>query len=96
MIDTLTYVKKLEAVGFPREQAELQVQIMADIVDNNYATKGDIKDVRQEIKDVRQEIKDLEVRVNHQFARLEDRLTIKLGSITVLGLTVLATIIKFF
>ncbi len=94
MIDTLMYVKKLEAVGIPREQAELQVEIMADIVDNNYATKGDIKDVRQEIKDVRQEIKDLEVRVTHQFARLEDRLTIKMGGMLAVAVGLIVTLQK--
>ncbi len=82
MIDTLMYVKKLEAIGIPRDQAELQVQIMADIVDKSYVTKQDFKE--------------FELKVNHQFARLEDRLTLKLGSIMIVGLTALATIIKFF
>ena len=36
MIDTLMYVKKLEAIGIPREQAELQVQVMAEIADNKF------------------------------------------------------------
>lgn len=89
MIDTLMYVKKLEATGVPREQAELQVQIMADIVDKNYATKQDLKDLSIEL---RQEIKDLE----HKIRATEDRLTIKLGSIMVVGLSALATILKFF
>lgn len=81
-IDTLMYVRKLEASGVPREQAELQVQIMADIVDKNYATKQDLKDLRIELK--------------HDMLRLEDRLTIKLGSIMMIGLGALASIIKFF
>lgn len=82
MIDTLMYVKKLEATGVPREQAELQVQIMADIVDKNYATKQDLKDLRVELK--------------HDMERLEDRLTIKLGSIVVIAIGAVATIVKFF
>lgn len=89
MIDTLMYVKKLEASGVPRELAELQVQIMTDIVDQNYATKQDFKDLRQEMKELRIELK-------HDMARLEDRLTIKLGSMMVVMVAVLATIIKFF
>lgn len=93
MIDTLMYVKKLEAVGVPREQAELQVQIMADIVDKGYATKQDLKDLGVEL---RHDMKALEIRLDNKIDRLEDRLTIKLGSIMVLGLTALATIIKFF
>ena len=78
MIDTLMYVKRLEAIGISREQAELQVQVMAEIVDNNYATKQDFKDLKTEIQ------------------LLEHRLTIKLGSIMLLGMSALATLIKFF
>lgn len=82
MIDTLMYVKKLEAAGIPRNQAELQVEIMADIVDKNYATKQDLKEAV--------------LHLEHKIIRLEDRLTIKLGSIMIVGLSALATIIKFF
>lgn len=78
MIDTLMYVKKLEAIGIPREQAELQVQVMAEIVDSNYATKQDFVDLKHEIQLV------------------EHRLTIKLGSIMIAGLSALAILIKFF
>lgn len=62
---------------------------MADIVDNNYATKQDMNDVRQEIKDLRIELK-------HDMQRLEDRLTLKLGSMMVVTVTAVATILKFF
>ena len=82
MIDTLMYVKRLEAIGISREQAELQVQVMAEIVDNNYATKQDFRDLKTEM--------------DHKFEQLENRLTIKLGSIMIFGLSALATLIKFF
>lgn len=78
MIDTLMYVKRLEAIGVPREQAELQVQVMAEIVDSNYATRQDFKDLE------------------HKIQLLEHRLTIKLGSIMIVGLSALGTILKFF
>lgn len=89
VIDTLMYVKKLEAIGVPREQAELQVQVMADIVDQNYATKQDFKELKQEMKDLRTELK-------HDMLMLESRLTIKLGSMMVVGIGAIATLIKFF
>lgn len=77
MIDTLRYVKKLEAAGVTREQAELQVQVMAEIVDHNFATKQDFKDME------------------HKIELLEHRLTIKLGSIVILGFSAFAAVIKF-
>ena len=66
MYDTLMYVKKLEAVGIPRKQAEAQVEIMSQIVDSNFATKQDVKDlaaelraeIRTEMGELRLEIKD--------------------------------------
>ncbi len=115
MIDTLMYVKKLEAAGIPREQAELQVQIMADIVDRNYSTKQDLKDLgvglkydmkelraelKQDMSELRTELqhdmKELRTELKHDMARLGDTLTIKLGSIMVVGIGLIATIIKFF
>ena len=76
------YVKRLEAIGISREQAEIQVQVMAEIVDHNYATKQDFKD--------------LKVDMDHKFEQLENRLTIMLGSIMIFGLSGLAALIKFF
>jgi hypothetical protein len=92
------YVKRLEAIGISREQAELQVQVMADIVDNNYATKQDVKDFRTEVKfefdKVRYELKELRTELKNDMQRLEDRLTIKLGSMMVVTVSALAAIIK--
>lgn len=59
MHDTPTYVKKLEAVGIPRKQAEAQVEIMSHIVDSSFATKQDLKDLSS---DIRLEIKDSTMR----------------------------------
>jgi hypothetical protein len=61
MLDTLMYVKKLEAVGVPREQAEAQVEIMSQIVDSNFATKQDLKDLaianKHDLKDLSAELR---------------------------------------
>jgi hypothetical protein len=43
MFNTLTYAKKLEDAGVPRSQAEAQVQVLAEIVEGELATKSDIK-----------------------------------------------------
>lgn len=50
MYDTLSYVKRLEDVGIPREQAEVQVEIMSKFVDTNFATKQDLKDLSAELR----------------------------------------------
>ncbi|MDE7065206.1 MAG: CCDC90 family protein [Desulfovibrionaceae bacterium] len=55
--DTLAYVKQLEAVGVPREQAEVQAHALRQIIDEKLATKMDIAQVRAEAEANKQELK---------------------------------------
>ena len=56
-IDTLTYAKRLIQAGMPQQQAEVQAQVLKEIIDNNLATKKDIAEVKAEIEKVRAELK---------------------------------------
>ena len=38
-LDTLAITKKLSAHGFSREQAEVQAEVLAEVVENNLVTK---------------------------------------------------------
>lgn len=98
MADTLMYFKKLEAAGFSREQAEVQIAMVNDFTLNNFATKQDIDN---HVRDLRGELKDLEQRMDARFVRLEtelsrmgDRITIRLGGMMILGFGALAALIK--
>ena len=42
--DTLAYAKRLIAAGMPAKQAEVQTEIFAEIIDENIATKRDLKE----------------------------------------------------
>lgn len=87
MIDTLKYSKKLEAAGFSRQQAEVQIEMMNDFTQNSFATKQDLKDLEQRI-DSRF------VRLETELSRMGDRLTIRLGGMMILGFGALAAFIK--
>ena len=50
MFNTLRYAKKLEAAGVSREQAEAQIQIIAEILEEDMATKLDLNNVKDELK----------------------------------------------
>ena len=50
MFDTLRYSKILEGVGVSRDQAEAHVQIIAEIVEGELATKQDIKDLKTDLE----------------------------------------------
>lgn len=41
--DTLIYAKRLKKAGFTEKQAETQAEAFADVVNDNLATKHDLK-----------------------------------------------------
>lgn len=49
VFDTLAYAKKLRAAGVSEQQAEIQAEALAEIIDENLATKRDIKELEQNI-----------------------------------------------
>ena len=50
IFDTLAYAKKLKKAGFTEEQAEVQSEALAGVLETNIATKRDIAEVRKEIE----------------------------------------------
>jgi hypothetical protein len=90
MFNTLKYAKHLEAAGVSRNQAEAHVQIIAEIVEGDLATKQDIQELRSEL---RQDIQGLKIELTSEMAKLEHKLVIKLGGLaTVLTGLLLAAI----
>ncbi len=48
--DTLAWAKKLEKVGVPSEQAEVQVELIFKAIDDNTCTKNDLNNLENNIK----------------------------------------------
>ncbi|ODS33852.1 MAG: hypothetical protein SCARUB_01013 [Candidatus Scalindua rubra] len=80
MFDTLAYAKKLKSAGFTEEQAEIQAEALAGIIDEKLATKQDIRDLSRDIKE-------MEIRLKHD-------LTLRLGAMLAAGMAIIATIVK--
>ena len=78
--DTLAYARKLKDAGFSDQQAEIQAQALAEIVDERLATKQDIIELR---RDMQRDMQDLEY-----------RLTIRLGTMLAIAITAVATLVK--
>lgn len=78
--DTHAYVKKLKAVGFTEQQAEVHAETFTEIIENRLATRHDLKELETIL---RRDIKELEM-----------RLTIRLGGIVAVGIAVVATLVK--
>jgi len=45
IFDTHAYVKKLKSVGFTEEQAEVQTEAIAELIDERLATKQDLREL---------------------------------------------------
>lgn len=54
--DTLAYAKKLKSAGFTEEQAEIQAEALAEIIEGRLATKQDINDLRRDMKEMEQRL----------------------------------------
>ena len=90
-LDTHKAVKKLQKVGFDESQAEAVVGMVGEAFDDSVATKVDIVELRAEIQDIRAELKVIRAEIRD----LEQRMTIKLGGLLVLALTLLTAINKW-
>jgi predicted phage-related endonuclease len=66
--DTLRYTKKLRAAGVPDQQAEVQAETLAEIVEERLATKRDLKEVEVALK---RDLKEVEVALKRDLKELE-------------------------
>ncbi len=78
--DTHAFVKELTQAGMPEAQAEVLARSQATLIDEKLATKQDLKE--------------LEERLRHDMKELELRLTIRLGSMMVVAIGVVAALVK--
>ena len=101
-LDTYKAVKKLQEVGFDESQAEMVIRMIGEAYDDSVATKADIAAVRTELvaqgAELRAEIQDIRAElkaIRAEIRDLEQRMTIKLGGLLVLALTLLTAINKW-
>lgn len=87
MIHTLKYAKKLEVAGVNRKQAEAHVSVLADFLEEEMATKGDIFRL-----DAR--IQQLEAKFDERCQQLELKITVKVGSMLAASVAILAALIQ--
>jgi len=79
-LDTLAYAKKLKAVGFTEEQAEVQAEALAEIIDERLTTKHDLAELQNH----------LEIRIRE----LEIRLLIRVGAMQAASVAIIVALVK--
>ena len=94
--DTLAFVNKLKNAGVPEKQAEVQAAAIAEIVNEQMATKLDIMELRRDIKELETKMATkLDIaELKRDIKELEMRLTIRLGAMMVVAIGVFATLVK--
>ncbi|MBL7663629.1 MAG: hypothetical protein JNM93_00735 [Bacteriovoracaceae bacterium] len=99
IVNVFDYVEKLEKSGFTRNQAEASLQVLMDVMNQEFATKNDIGEVKShmkyEIDKLRQEMKHEFSQVRQEMNSLGDKLTIRLGGMLTAGLAIMFTMIQF-
>ncbi len=104
MVNAFKYTKQLEEAGFSREQAEAQLQIISEIVEGDLATKQDLKtletSLRQDLKILETSLLNtIEIKTTHldnKIQQVEYRITIKLGTLLIVGFTTMITLMRFW
>ncbi|GAB4421619.1 MAG: hypothetical protein OHK0056_32530 [Bacteriovoracaceae bacterium] len=98
MFNALKYTEILEKVGFSREQAETSVKVLIEVMDDNFATKHDLKEfqfaMHSDMQKFKNELSSEIQAVRHEMKLLEQRMTIKLGTLMVICMSVLTTLNK--
>jgi len=108
--DTHEFVKTLSQSGMPEAQAEAiskavreahqsaDLATRTDMCEMETALRGDLEKaetaLRGEIKDLRKDMDSRFVQIEGRFIQLEQRMTIKLGSMLVVAIGVFAAIVK--
>lgn len=100
--DTHAYVKKLQAAGFTEAQAEVQAEAIAELVNEQLATKRDLKDLETTLQRdlaeleaaLKRDLKERETTLKRDLKELELRLTVRLGAIVTAAVGVVAVLVK--
>lgn len=80
-LDTLDYVKKLEAAGVPRQIAEAHAEALTTGALVDVATKHDITSVKQDIAALRQELSAAKAELSSDIRSVEAKLSSDIRSV---------------
>lgn len=85
--DTLAYAKKLREAGFTEQQAEIQAEALRVVVDETLATKHDIELLQRDLQAVGKDLR-------HELKETEARIIFRLGGLIVVGISILAILVR--
>ena len=84
MFDTHAFVKELTEAGMPEPQAEVLARTQAALIDEKLATRQDLDALESRLK---RDMREMELRLTYN-------LTLRLGSMMVIAVGVVAALVK--
>ncbi len=105
MFNALKYTEELKRAGFSADQADVSMKVLIDVMNENFATKSDVKELdlkldstaqrlESKISAVEAKLDSVALRFESSLREMEYKLTIKLGTMIGLAIGVTATIVK--
>ena len=89
--DTHAFVKRLTGAGMPEPQAEVLAEEQSRPIEERLATKQDLKELEVALK---RDIKEVAADLKRDIKESEQKIVIRLGTLIVIGVGVLATLDK--
>lgn len=106
MFNALKYTQALEKAGFTKTQAETSMNLLIEVMNENFATKADLEKAvanlatKVELRGLESKIHSLELKTEIGFRDLENKLTLRMGAMFMATITiqtvVLTLIMKSF
>lgn len=95
--NALKYTQNLEAAGFSRTEAEATIHMVLETMDDNFATKHDLKFSEHALRTdmqgmelaLRSDMKAMELSLRHEMREMESRLTLKMGGMIVASIAIM-------
>ena len=94
--NALKYVEDLRNAGFPDKQAEAQVKILQEVVDSEFATKRDLKELgsatKRDLKELgsttKRDLKELELELKREISSAKLGIILSMGGILAVFLAI--------
>jgi hypothetical protein len=71
MFNAIKYTEELKKAGFSPDQADISMKVLIDVMNENFATKSDIQEMRQELKS---DIHALNLKIDSAVERLDQKI----------------------
>ena len=85
--DTLKFANQLKEAGVPGAQAEAEAKALSEVLEVNLKDLATKEDLSREIESLRKDM-------THEMRALEQRMVIKLGTLMMIAIGVVATLVK--